>query len=123
MIWPGAWRTLLRAASAAKPAIGSGSERPLSWRGNGGVDYFCTTLSISPFKGRSGHQRHRPGGGEQADVRWLPSDFKNGEDTSGPLSWQGSMASTAKTIAAVSFFPEGGNMRRAFSYLMMGLIC
>lgn len=46
---------------------------------NGGYDYFCTTLSISPLKNS---QRINEIGyeiGEKYGVKWLPSDFKKKE--------------------------------------------
>ncbi|PWL44317.1 epoxyqueuosine reductase QueH [Christensenella sp. MSJ-20] len=41
-----------------------------------GVDYFCTTLSISPLKDAQAINVIGREEGEQAGVRWLPSDFK-----------------------------------------------
>ena len=40
------------------------------------VDYFCTTLSISPLKDAQAINVIGREEGEQAGVRWLPSDFK-----------------------------------------------
>ena len=74
-----ALRIYLRAGRDAFDVTGSGLNGRLSLPRELGVDYFTTTLSISPYKNAQKLNEISEELGELYDVKALPADFKKRE--------------------------------------------